>query len=135
MARWTCVRAVSGLTKRRSATSSLDSPSAASAITSVSRAVSAAKRSGTAREPGSGAARKRVISALVAVGESSASPPATVRMPSSRSLAEASLPRKPLTPARTAWATYSSSSNVVRISTRVSTSSGSAQIAAVAAKP
>uniref|UniRef100_UPI003D780960 NUDIX domain-containing protein n=1 Tax=Nocardia brasiliensis TaxID=37326 RepID=UPI003D780960 len=58
----------------------------------------------------------------VEVGES-ATPPggraATDRMPPSSSSGPTSLPRNPLAPARRAWATYSSSSKVVRISTLV----------------
>ena len=53
-------------------------------------------------------------------GETTASPRATVRMAPTSSAGGTSLSRKPLAPARSALKAYSSRSNVVRMSTRVS---------------
>ena len=130
------MRTVKGLTKSFCAITSLECPSATHAITSRSRVVRPLRSSAPARRvPRPGADRKRVIRVRVAPGESRESPAATVRMPASRASAVTSLPRKPLAPDRSACATYSSISNVVRISTRVADSSESAQITDVAARP
>ena len=74
------------------------------------------------------------ISLRVMLGESSASPSATVRTAAYRVWRGASLSRKPLAPARRAARTYSSRSNVVSTSTRVA-ERGSPQISRVAAMP
>jgi hypothetical protein len=130
------VRTVSGPAKSFSAISSLECPSATHAIISRSRAVSPVRSAGAAsRASCAGEARNRLIRVRVATGERSDSPAATVRTPASSASAVTSLPRKPLAPALSAWATYSSISNVVRISTRVPSSSGSAQMVDVAARP
>ena len=61
---------------------------------------------------------KSAISRLVTDGASSASPAATTLTACTSSAAGASLSRKPLAPARSAWYTYSSRSNVVSMSIR-----------------
>ena len=67
------------------------------------------------------------------LGDSSASPPATTRIPASRSAGGVSLSRNPLAPALSAPNTYSSRSKVVSISTLVPPSA--ARICAVACRP
>ena len=71
----------------------------------------------------------------VTLGESNASPAATSRTARTRSAGCVCFTRKPLAPARKASNTYSSSSNVVRTRTFVSSRSGSAAIARSASKP
>src|SRR6266545_255201 len=60
---------------------------------------------------------KSPINRRVTDGASNASPPATTRTPVIRSAPDASLSRKPLAPAPSASYTYSSRSNVVKMST------------------
>ena len=79
----------------------------------------------------SGTGRSRVNSPIrrrVTAGASSASPAAITRTASNSRSAVTSLSRKPLAPARSASNTYSSRSNVVRISTRGPGSSGVGQL-------
>ena len=76
-----------------------------------------------------------MIRLRVAAGDSSASPACTASTARTMSSGSAPLPMNPLAPARRAATRYSSSSKVVRISTRVSARAGSAQIAAVASMP
>ena len=68
-------------------------------------------------------------------GASSASPSATTRTAASRSSGSVSFSRKPLAPARSASYTYSSRSNVVRISTRVAAVASSPVMRRVASSP
>ena len=68
-------------------------------------------------------------------GAISASPAATTRTALSRSTGNVSLSRNPLAPARSASCTYSSRSNVVRITTRVDASDSSPVIRRVASRP
>ena len=72
---------------------------------------------------------------LVTLGARSASPRATTRTPCSSSSGSTSLTRNPLAPARNAPNTCSSSSNVVRTTTRTAASCGSAVIRRVAVRP
>ena len=71
----------------------------------------------------------------VTLGASSASPSATTRMPVTRSSAGVRLSRNPLAPALSASYTYSSRSNVVRMTTRELSSRSSATISRVASMP
>ena len=64
------------------------------------------------------------MSRRVTLGESSASPAATARTARSSSAGSVSFTRNPLAPARSASNTYSSSSNVVRITTRTAVERG-----------
>src|SRR6266508_185781 len=133
MARLTWVLAVAGLTTSRSAISSLDSPSAARAMTSRSRSVSA---SSAGVDAGClDASAKRAISRRVTPGESSASPRATARRPWISSTGSVFFTRKPLAPARSASNTYSSRSKVVRITMRTAPRRSSAAILRVAPRP
>ena len=82
LARWMWVRTVSGLRNSPAVISVLDRAAVARAITSRQRAGRAAPFPESAvSAPGSGVARKRVMSERVAAGDISASPEATVRMP------------------------------------------------------
>src|SRR5215216_7140082 len=135
MARLTWVRAVAGLTTSRSAISWLDSPAPARAMTSRSRSVRAARSTragGLARRR---AAANSAISRRVTLGASRASPSATTRTARSSSMGSVFLSRKPLAPAARAANTYSSSSKVVRTSTRTPARSSSATIRRVASRP
>ena len=67
---------------------------------------------------------KCAMSRRVTLGASSASPAATVRIALSSSSSGRLFSAKPLAPARSASKTYSSRSNVVRISTRDPTGRG-----------
>src|SRR5487761_493705 len=115
--RLTCVLAVGSVTCNVVASSTLDRPRATSASTSRSRSVSSSRPQGVPAATGVRSA-KCAMSRRVTLGASSASPPATVRMPLSSSSTGRLLSAKPLAPARSASKTYSSRSNVVRISTR-----------------
>ena len=75
------------------------------------------------------------MSRRVTLGESSASPAATARTARSSSVGSVSFTRNPLAPLRSASNTYSSSSNVVRITTRTASSAGSAPMRRVAVEP
>src|SRR5918994_360176 len=133
MARLTWVLAVMGLTKRRSAISSLVSPSATRAITSRSRSV---RTSSTGAGRGSRVwVANSPISRRVTLGDSSASPRATARTARSNSIGSVSLTRKPLAPGRIASKTYSSTSNVVRMTMRAPDNCSSAAMARVAVRP
>lgn len=134
MACWTWVRTVSGLRYIRSAISSLDSPSATWTRTSRSHAVRTS-RARAAVLCRSGCARKASDERPGRCGDSRVSPAAIVRMARSSSAGPTSLPRNLLAPARSARATYSSSSNVVRIRTCAARRDSSQQISFVAAKP
>ena len=79
--------------------------------------VEAGVRLGVAAAPA--AATNCSISRRVTFGASSASPSATTRTAASSSSGSVSFSRNPLAPARSASNTYSSRSNVVRMSTRV----------------
>lgn len=103
---------------RRVAISSLDSPSATSPSTSVSRGVSSTPCGSTMPVPGSGTPARRVSSLRVTAGARSASPRATVRTASCTEATGASFNRNPLAPLRIARQTYSSRSNVVRTTMR-----------------
>jgi len=124
----TWVFAVAGLIVRWSAISALDMPRATSSSTSRSRSVSTSMARAcavgalavTAGLPGRPLLANSPIRRRVTLGASSASPPATTRMALIRSAGSVSLSRNPLAPARSAAYTYSSRSNVVRISTRTS---------------
>ncbi len=98
--RLTCVFTVSSPTCSRAASSGLDSPSASSRSTSVSRGVS------TSNFPCVGAfGRSRANSAMsrrVIPGASSASPAATTRTASKSRSAVTSFSRNPLAPAASA---------------------------------
>ena len=124
--------AVAGLTIRRDAISSFDRPSATSAMTSRSRSVSASSadvgRGSLALVANSATSRR------VTPGESSASPRATARTAWISSTGSVSLTRKPLAPMRSASKTYSSRSNVVRITTRTSPNRGSTAMRRVASR-
>jgi hypothetical protein len=103
-------------TNRAAAISALVSPRAIASSTSRSRAVSASSA------PGRGALRAGALAnssirRRVTEGDSSASPPATTRMAATSSSGGVSFSRNPLAPPRRASNTYSSRSNVVRIST------------------
>ena len=67
-------------------------------------------------------------------GARSASPAATIRMASTKPLGGTSLSRNPLAPARSAWTTFSSASNVVRTRT-VASARGRPRIRRVASTP
>ena len=111
----TWVFAVERLTCSRDAISVLDRPRPISVRTSRSRSVMSPAAAG-GRGRGSGCRVNSSMSRRVTAGASSASPAATTRIASSRSAGRVSLSRKPLAPARSAPKTYSSRSNVVRIS-------------------
>jgi hypothetical protein len=111
----------------------LDSPSATSARISRSRSVSSSRPS-TATGSFARVANSS-ISCFVTLGESSASPAATTRTACTSSSGSVSLTRKPLAPDRIASKTYSSSPNVVRITTRTSADRSSATIRRVADRP
>jgi hypothetical protein len=134
MARLTWVFTVAGLSTSRPAMSSLDSPSPTRLTSCRSRSVSTsilvAGGGGLARSANS------LISRRVTLGDSSASPVATTRTARTSSAGSVCLTRKPLAPARSASNTYSSSSNVVRITTRTPASRPSPAIGAwPAARP
>src|SRR4029453_10008467 len=135
MARLTWVRAVAGLTTSRSAISSLDSPAPARAMTSRSRSVRAARSTRAGRLARRRAAANSAISRRVTLGASRASPSATTRTARSSSAGSVFLSRNPLAPAARASNTYSSSSKVVRTSTRTPARSSSAAIRRVASSP
>ena len=91
-------------------------------ITSRSRLVSRSRST-----PGGGSAVVVANASMrrrVTLGERSASPAATARTARSSSTGSVSFTRKPLAPARSASNTYSSSSNVVRITTRTAVEVG-----------
>ena len=132
MARFTCVFTVAGLRYSRSAMSSLDSPSATSAVTSRSRFGEHVELPGRRRlRP----VANSPMSCRVTFGDSSASPAATTRTARSSSTGSVSFTRKPLAPCRTASKMYSSSSKVVRMMIRTEPSRGSPAIAFVASRP
>jgi hypothetical protein len=142
--RLTWVLTVSSVTTRRAAISALDRPAATSRSTSVSRGVSVRSAAeGAAPLPAPSAAEcgrvraNSLISRLVTPGASRASPEATTRTPSNSRSAVTSLSRKPLAPARSASNTYSSRSNVVKISTRGAwpPSSASCRVASMPSVP
>ena len=72
------------------------------------------------------------MSRRVTLGDSSESPAATTLTARTSSTGSVSLMRKPLAPARRASTMYSSSSKVVRISTRTASRAGSSAIRRVA---
>ena len=117
------------------AISVLDRPRATAASTSVSRGVSCARARAGLVDGGAGWRRNSSTSRRVTLGASSASPPATTRTAASNSAGSVSFNRKPLAPARNASNTYSSRSNVVRITTRVEDSRSSPVIRRVASTP
>src|SRR5438132_809310 len=119
----TWVLTVVSLTWRRWAISALVSPFATSFSTSRSRSVSVSNSfdlCGT----GSGRLANSSISRFVTDGASSASPAATTRMALIRSSGGAALRRNAEAPAASASKTYSSSSEVGRLPTRVRPGTG-----------
>ena len=76
-----------------------------------------------------------LISRRVTLGDRSASPLATTRTARTSSAGSVCLTRKPLAPARSASNTYSSSSKVVRMTTRTPVSRPSPAISCVACSP
>src|SRR3954447_11430181 len=111
------VLTVSGDTQIVAAISAFDRPSASARRTAVSRSVkgdASASRSRSGSRLLAWAARSR----RVTVGETSASPEKTVRIPSINCSGVARLSRKPSAPASSASSTTSSRSNVVTTSTR-----------------
>jgi hypothetical protein len=138
MMRLTCVFTVSGLRCSTSAISALLRPRATRVSTSRSRADSSPSCSAMASPvagAASGSRRARAMIRAVGPGESSASPAATVRIPSSSSAGRVSLTRKPLAPARSAAMTWSSVSYVVSTRTLTPARSLSAAISRVASIP
>src|SRR6266542_599432 len=107
IARLMWVLAVAGLITRCSAISSLLMPYAASPATSRSRSVSWASASALTWRFGA-RSTSRATSRRVRPGDSSASPPATTRMPCSSWPGSVFLFTKPLAPAPSASMTYSS---------------------------
>src|SRR5690606_11428804 len=114
----TCVFTVVSLTTSSAAISAFDSPRATCASTSRSRSVSVSSPGGGASSRTAGSRdANRSSSRRVTLGATIASPAATIRIACTRSSGGESFSRNPLAPARTASITYSSRSNVVRIST------------------
>ena len=97
--RATCVFTVVSLTTSSAAISALDRPRAMSRKTSSSRAVSSSKARGGGAGSDGRALANSSIRRLVIEGASSASPPATTRMPAASCSGGTSLSRKPLAPA------------------------------------
>ena len=136
MMRARCVLTVAGLMNRRSPIWSLFRPRATNVRISRSRSVSwsmprAASPAGT---PGR-AATNVSMSRRVMDGSMSASPAATTRTADAISSGSASLRRKPPAPADSASYTYSSRSNVVRMSTCTSARTALERMARVASMP
>ena len=118
--------------------SSFVKPRATRARISRSRSVRVRRPAATAAAPPSEAGRAATnvsIRRRVIEGSMSASPWATTRTAEAISSGSASLSKKPLAPAAKASYTYSSRSNVVRMSTCTFSSAASSRMARVASMP
>jgi hypothetical protein len=117
----TWVFTVASPTNSSAPISALLRPCPMSPSTSRSRGVNRSRPgASTTPEPAAAGPGRRAKSSMrrrVTAGASSASPPATTRTACTRSSRRTSLSRNPLAPARRASYTYSSRSNVVRITT------------------
>ncbi len=113
-----------------SAARSVDSTISLNITVARTRSVSESAGSGAAGPSANAPSTRRVTP-----GDSKASPRATARTPCRSTSGSVSLTRKPLAPTRSASNTYSSTSNVVRITILVRSSCSSCTIRRVASSP